>query len=275
MRTLLAVSFLAAVGLSPAANPPAKKADPPHAMLAFSRDRTLRQWVSTFEMTTASGQVYGLWIEYGARGNMYDTDTLKALLAANWVAAPTEDGSVRVYGVRTAEGKTDAVKSLTVTNRLVKGTGQMPKLSGIGEVKVDTKEDDGKARPAAEKRPPTGPKIADDTFVEFDLTTLPPGAMGVFWRLTFEVRTTAEEEEPWIRIPMEVASDGAAETITDVIEITLADAGFKSEVVGKTKFRVYGGVWEGRYYPATKGSVESPNLKKEQLPKVTDAMKKL
>jgi hypothetical protein len=51
-----------------------------------------------------------------------------------------------------------------------------------------------------------------------------------------------------------------------------ADA-VKTLRVGKTKLRVYGGVWADQFYSATKGSIESPDLTKDELPKVTVAGK--
>ena len=43
---------------------------------------------------------------------------------------------------------------------------------------------------------------------------------------------------------------------------------FKAEVVDKTKVRVYGRMFNDKLIPATKGIVESKDLKPEELPKV-------
>jgi hypothetical protein len=45
----------------------------------------------------------------------------------------------------------------------------------------------------------------------------------------------------------------------------------KAVIIGKTRLRVYGKVMNGRFDPALKGSVESDDLKPEELPRVTNA----
>ena len=271
MRALL-VAFAAAVpGAASATEPPAKKPEPPYALFEFSGDRTLKQWTTTFEMTTASGATYELAIEFGDLGRNRADTAVKTQLAANWVVEPTDNGCVRIYGVRTKEGKADPVKALTATNRLRAGTGQMPILTGSGGAKVAVKTDDGKTKAdPARKVPPKGPEFREETFVEFDLSTLPAGAKDVNWKLDWEIRTTAGKEEPWLTVPMQVASTVAAEVSVEMLDILFPYHAFKAEVVGKTKIRVYGAVLADRFYPAERGSVTSPDLKPEQLPKVTN-----
>ncbi|QJW95730.1 hypothetical protein [Frigoriglobus tundricola] len=271
MRALLAVFAVAVPGVASATDPPAKQVDPPYALLEFSGDRTLKQWTTTFEMTTASGATYELAIDFGDRSSGYANASVKAQLAANWVAEPTDNGNVRIYGVRTKEGKADAVKAMTATNRLRGGMGQMPILTGSGGATVKVKTDDGEAKPdPARKVPPRGPEFREETFVEFDLSTLPAGAKGTSWKLNWEIRTTAGKDEPWVSVPMEVTSVEAPVISVEVLDCVLPDSAFKAEAIGKTKIRVYGAVLGDRYYPAEKGSVTSPHLKPEQLPKITN-----
>ena len=271
MQALLAIVWLGYATPTLVAYGAGKTDAPPHAILEFSRDRTLKEWATTFELTTASGSEYVLHLQYGARGNSYDSDTLTAILTANWIVESAEDGSVRVYGTRTKEGKADAVKSLTLTNQLVRGMGRMPALTAVGKVEVKVELDEGKRKPAPDRQPrATGPVFPNEPFVEFDLTTLPAGAENVGWKITFDIRTTAGKEEPWIQIPIEVASINAATNITALVGVCLADCAFKGEVVGKTKIRVYGGIRGDRFYPAVHGTVTSPDLKPAELPKVTN-----
>ena len=53
----------------------------------------------------------------------------------------------------------------------------------------------------------------------------------------------------------------------------MKDNRFEAEVVGMTRLRVYGRIWNGKLIPATEGKVESKNLKKEELPKVKNPPK--
>ncbi len=56
--------------------------------------------------------------------------------------------------------------------------------------------------------------------------------------------------------------------ICEFLAAFLKNNDFKIEVVDKTKLRVYGYMHDGKLIPATKGKVESKDLKPEELPKV-------
>lgn len=264
MRTLLAVLLLAAFGLAPAADPPAKKPDPPaHAILTFGNSP--KSWDMTLEMTTASGASYELPIDL-SYGNAFREMTQGQLIRVNWMAELSGDLSIRIYGVRTKSGKADAVKSLRVTTRVRQGLGQTPKVTATDGVKVEAREDDGKAKPAAEKRPSRGPDLGAEPFVEFDFSVLPPPP-GIKGKFTWRIDT--EDDRRFFKDT--VGGDLCYhDDFCLGLEMSLNEIGFKAEVVGKSRLRVYGNVREDRFYPATKGSIESPDLKKEQLPKVTN-----
>src|SRR5262249_9781697 len=157
--------------------------------------------------------------------------TMQAQLAANWMVE-SMDRSVKIYGVRAKDGTADAVKTLTITNKLRGGMGQMPTLSAFNGAKVEVITDDGKAKPDPKRKvPPKGRTFPGETFVEFDLSTLPLGADDVIWKMNWEVRTTAGKEEPWIEIPLAVASVNAAENLTFLADDTFPESGFKTELV--------------------------------------------
>ena len=274
MRAFAMVTVLLLTGPASAADPPAKKSElPPHAVLEFSRDRTLDQWTTTFELTTASGAAYELTVLFGVRGNAYAKMAMQELLATNWMVEEF-DRNVRIYGVRAKDGTADAVKALTITNRLVKGEGQMPTLSAVGGAKVTTKDDDKPAKADPKRKvPPTGPKFPTETFVEVDFGVLPAGTACVFWEFKWDVRTTAGKDEPNLQFKFEVNSDEAAENCQLCAGIVFWDCSYKIEAVGKTKLRIYGAVLNGRYYPAEGATIQSPQLKANQLPKVTLTMR--
>lgn len=269
MRTLLSACFLLTANAAFAVDSPAKKAEPPHAVLEFSRDVTLKQWTTTFELTTTSGANYEITIPFGERGNNYDERAMEALLTANWMVE-VADRNVRIHGVRKKDGTADAVKELTITNLLVKGEGRTPTLSAVGDAKVTAKDADKpvKADPKR-KTPPAGPKFPGETFVEVDFGVLPAGTACVFWEFKWDVRTTAGKEEPNLQFKFEVNSDEAAENCLLCADSIFWDCSYKIEAVGKTKLRIYGAVLNGRYYPAENATIESPQLKANQLPKVT------
>ncbi|HVL13072.1 MAG TPA: hypothetical protein VM529_10935 [Gemmata sp.] len=102
-------------------------------------------------------------------------------------------------------------------------------------------------------------------YVEFDFSTLPLNGTGdCSFTLTVltadkDLKYTAELKGPR-KFDPEVTCAGYASS--------MRDSRFKAEVVEKTKLRVYGRMFNDKLIPATKGIVESPDLTKDELPRV-------
>jgi len=248
----------------------AKPKEPPHALLSFSFDVGLKGWITTFEMTTAKGKCYEVSVTY-SQDSILSSATMTVLLSANWMAYQ-EIGSngIRVYGARTREGSLDAISSLRIINRLVAGEGEMPHLGSVGGVKVEVITDKGS--PAAiQKLRPTGPDLPDDTFVEFDIAPLPTGGPDEPpWQSAWDISFGPKDPNGGIRVQTDIDPAKPCEVLDGVLESFL-DFSCKAEIIGKTRLRVYGRVAEGRFLPVLKGSVDSDDLKPEELPKVTNA----
>jgi hypothetical protein len=109
-------------------------------------------------------------------------------------------------------------------------------------------------------------------YVEFDFSTLPLNGTGdCSFTLTVltadkDLKYSAERKGPRQFDP-EVTCAGYASS--------MRDSRFKAEVVEKTKLRVYGRMFNDKLIPATKGVVDSPDLKKEELPTVKYVGRKL
>ncbi|MBA4065569.1 MAG: hypothetical protein C0501_18020 [Isosphaera sp.] len=272
MRALLLMCWLAAP--APAADLPEKKDDPPHAVLKFPDDprKGPKSWEMTLEMTTASGATYELPVNLdGSKGNVYCGWTQVAAVTANWMSdRDWSSYTLHIYGVRTKESKGDPVKSLVLTNRLVDGKGELPRLEAVGGVKVETREADPEAKPdPARKAPPAGPDLGKQAYVEFDFSTLPPGGKCDLWNMTLKLHMGGRDEvygEEFGFAP-EYARDGG---LCRLLADRFREASLKAERVGKTTLRVYGLTRKDRYYPVLKGEVESPDLKAKDLPKVTN-----
>jgi hypothetical protein len=64
------------------------------------------------------------------------------------------------------------------------------------------------------------------------------------------------------------------DALAEAFAASMKDIGVNTEVVEKVKVRVFSAKTDGKAYPATKGVVESPDLKPEELPKVKNPEKK-
>lgn len=107
-------------------------------------------------------------------------------------------------------------------------------------------------------------------YVEFDFSTLPSDGEGdCAFLLT--VLTTDKELKYSIECkgPKKFAPDVTCAGFAASMELNR----FKAEVVDNTKLRVYGRIWNDKLIPATKGMVESKDLKPEELPKVKNPTK--
>jgi hypothetical protein len=267
---LCTFSLLAAQ--SAATDPPAKPEKPPHALFLFSANGSPREWITTFEMTTASGARYAVRLNYSPRF-IADSATLNTLLAANWLAeAEFGSSGIRIYGARTREGPIDAVRALKIINRRIDDSGDLPHLAAVGSVAVEVKADDGKTKSERTGKPfPTGPTIKDESYVEFDISPLPvAGPARISWQSSWGVffRTGDSSYDVGTSIDIDPAKPWRA--LEEVLE-SFSRMSCKAEIVGKTRLRVYGMVLDGRYYPAIKGSVESEEIKPEELPNITSA----
>lgn len=102
-------------------------------------------------------------------------------------------------------------------------------------------------------------------YVEFDFSTLPRDREEDY-RLRLTVLTTNKV----LKYSMEGKMRGkrSPEGCCDLLAASLMANSFKVEVVDKTKLRVYGRIFNDELIPAIQGRVESPDLKKEELPRV-------
>lgn len=270
MRALLLTGWFAIVAPAVTADPPAKPAEPLHAVLTFGeRKKQPKSWFMKLELKTASGSVYELPILLDTDK---ETDPLgsmqRAMMDANWMADPSrKERTIRIYGARKKDGTVDAVKSLALTNRIVHGEGELPNLTAVGGATVDAREDKGEAKPERVGMRPKGPDLGAEPHVEFDFTHL-PDVQDVYWNFVLKLHTTqwAEPDKSEFEIISQGVHDGF---LCRIMAEMMNERGIKAERVGKTKLRVYGWVHKDRFYPVTKGSIESPELKGDQLPKVT------
>lgn len=103
----------------------------------------------------------------------------------------------------------------------------------------------------------------EKSYVDFDLTPL-PCSENRKWQLALKVST---EKTVFVdKTSVTGVTDRFTTCETFVLE--LREKGFEAEVIDKSKIRVYGAKSGGKFYPAIKGEVESPDLKKEELPTV-------
>lgn len=252
--------------------PPADKAGeqklPPHAVIVFAQDPP-RAWTTTFELTTASGSCYEVRLHYREAMN-HETETTALLLAANWVVELTPFEPVRVYGARTKGGGTDPVRSLVLTHQLVDGRGAMPQVRSVDGVRAAASADGGTAGPARAGIPrPTGPDLGADSFVEFDLATIPATSLEQSPGVTFELYTGAGADGFCCASSRQLDPAAPGEAAAELLE-SFTLLGCRAEVVGRTRVRLYGHVRQGRYHPALRGSVDSDDLKPGELPRVTN-----
>jgi hypothetical protein len=110
----------------------------------------------------------------------------------------------------------------------------------------------------------------NNTYVEFDFSTLPRDGKGRY-KLQITILTTDKDIK--LSEPADLTREGNPEDTCAFIAFFLNNNKFKAEVVDKTKLRVYGRIFNDKLIPATEGSVTSPDLKKEELPKVKNPPK--
>lgn len=261
------LSILAIALLHPATRSVAeaqkKTAEPPFAGLTFNDSP--KSWVMTLLMTTESGSAYELSIDLDTKkqGNVFRDDTQRDLIRANWVAETYGGRSIAIYGVRARDGNVDAVKSLVLTNRVRRGPGEPPHMAKDSTAKVETKTGEMEDKPDSEARKrPTGPQFEDEPFVEFDFQTLPPPP-GVKASYELRVDTSGSVFKSPTSGDIHYSDDTAIGW-----EQSLNEIGYKAEVIEKSKLRVYGHVTSKGFLQATKGSITSEGLPKEQIPKV-------
>jgi hypothetical protein len=108
---------------------------------------------------------------------------------------------------------------------------------------------------------------ADVSFVEIDCAPIPTeGKID----LVVKVYTEKAVLEFKTAGPNGDSPDGLAAALA----VSFKDAGATTEVIEKTRVRIYGAKIDGKFYPATKGTVTSESLKADQLPKVKNPEKK-
>jgi hypothetical protein len=103
------------------------------------------------------------------------------------------------------------------------------------------------------------------SYVEIDFSPLPQNGKGRY-KLQFTILTTDKD----IKLSESADFDrkdtpeGHCEGMAMFLNINR----WKAEVVDKTKLRIHGRIFNDKLIPATKGMVESKDLKPEELPKV-------
>lgn len=107
--------------------------------------------------------------------------------------------------------------------------------------------------------------------VEVDFSALPQGGTGKY-KLTLTIQTADKDIE--FSEPLEFARVTDPNTNCEFVAVFLNRNKWKAEVVNKTKLRVYGRIWNDKLIPATRGKVESSDLRPEELPKVKNPEKK-
>ncbi len=109
------------------------------------------------------------------------------------------------------------------------------------------------------------------SYVEFDFAPVPRDGVGAY-KLQFTLLTADKDIK--LSEPAEFPRKDDPEGVAAVMAVFLNENRWKAEVVDKTKLRVYGRIFNDKLIPVTKGMVESPDLKKEELPTVTLVGKK-
>ena len=110
------------------------------------------------------------------------------------------------------------------------------------------------------------PQPVDVSYVEFDFSTLPSGGEGDY-SVTITVLTA--DKDLFYSMKGTHARRFKPDGLCSAFQVSMKINRFKAEVVDKTKLRVYGRIWNDKLIPATQGKVESPDLKKGELPKVS------
>jgi hypothetical protein len=108
-------------------------------------------------------------------------------------------------------------------------------------------------------------------YVEFDFSSLPRDGEGKY-SLTLTVLTTDKDLK--YSMESETPRKFDPEVTCAAFAVNMKANRFKAEVVDKTKLRVYGRTFNDKLIPATKGMVESSDLRPEELPKVKNPEKK-
>ena len=223
----------------------------------------------TLEITTSSGTSYAFHLEVEQSSPQLTRDTVHhRMLQSNWIVDRSDSFDIIIYGVLTKEGKTDPIERAAL--HYMKDNGVEPAtLLKVGDVAVKVVSGDG--LPDRNRPLKTGPDLGLEAYVEFDCGPIPDVGEGAF-----RVRMTILTGDPNVRFDEELGGSRktARATWCEVIADLLLDAGYKAQVVGNDKIRVYGCVKQGHYYPATEGKVGSPDLPKEELPRVTNPQKK-
>jgi hypothetical protein len=98
-------------------------------------------------------------------------------------------------------------------------------------------------------------------YVEFDCDPVPRQGK---WELKIKVST----EKLVYEYQVATTNGDDPESLADSFAKGARGKGFKVEVIDKVKVRVYGATTDGKFHPATKGGVESPDLEKNALPTV-------
>jgi hypothetical protein len=213
----------------------------------------------TVEITTASGAAYRLpiMIESNAPEGIRD-HIFARMVHANWLADTSEDFGIKVYGVRAKHGGSDALRSMNVT--WPKGQrGECVKLRRKGNVTVTCGVEE---KEAGGKLPAFGPDLGPESYVEFDFSPVPVkrGPM----EMARKVETTLKDF--YATDDFGAPTGSTTDRMCRAFASNMESIGFKAEVVGGRKVRVYGGLFNGKFYPATRGTVTSQVLKAEELP---------
>jgi hypothetical protein len=117
---------------------------------------------------------------------------------------------------------------------------------------------------------PVGLGEPKGSYVEFDFSTLPYGGDGKY-SFTITIKTM-DKDISWSE-PQGGDRSLKPEEICDMYAVFMEFNRWRAKVVDKTKLRVYGRNFNDKLIPAIEGKVTSPDLKKEELPKVKNPPK--
>lgn len=114
------------------------------------------------------------------------------------------------------------------------------------------------------------PKADTRPYVEIDFSTLPRDGNGEY---TITITVYTADKDLTYSTKTTLARKFSPEDKCAATAIHMRNSRFDAEVMNKTKLRVYGRMFNDKLIPATEGKVESPDLKKEELPKVKNPPK--
>ena len=119
------------------------------------------------------------------------------------------------------------------------------------------------------------PKPAEDaegSYVEIDFSAL-PSARERSYSLTVTIYTSDKDIDYSAETKVSRADVDPPHVMCQTYAVNMELNRFKTKIVDKTKLRIYGRNFNDKLIPAIEGKVTSPDLRKEELPKVKNPPK--